>query len=73
MVIVSDDAGQFAVGQHAPCWVHADGEGLDGAGVIVVCLDEVADDHDVSPLVLLAAECSFAYGQGRAGGQANKS
>ena len=23
MVIVSDDAGQFAVGQHALCWVHA--------------------------------------------------
>ena len=24
MVIVSDDAGQFAVGQHALCWVHAE-------------------------------------------------
>ena len=23
-VIVSDDAGQFAVGQHALCWVHAE-------------------------------------------------
>ena len=24
MVIVSDDAGQFAIGQHALCWVHAE-------------------------------------------------
>ena len=24
MVVVSDDAGQFAVGQHALCWVHAE-------------------------------------------------
>lgn len=23
-VIVSDDAGQFTVGQHALCWVHAE-------------------------------------------------
>ena len=23
-MIVSDDAGQFAVGQHALCWVHAE-------------------------------------------------
>ena len=23
-VVLSDDAGQFAVGQHALCWVHAE-------------------------------------------------
>ncbi len=23
-VILSDDAGQFNVGRHAPCWVHAE-------------------------------------------------
>jgi hypothetical protein len=27
-VIVSDDAGQFAVGQHALCWVHAERPGV---------------------------------------------
>jgi hypothetical protein len=23
-VVLSDDAGQFSVGRHAPCWVHAE-------------------------------------------------
>jgi len=36
-VIISDDAGQFNVGRHALCWVHAESHRADqGAGVVVL-------------------------------------